>query len=79
MTKPKSACSTIGPKPTKLVQLVDLLQRPDGASIAELAEAAGWQAHSVRGALADALKKKGHRIISAKLDGARRYRIEADR
>ena len=37
----------------------------------------GWQMHSVRGAIAGALKnKRGLPIVSAKVDGERRYRIE---
>ncbi len=43
---------------TKQAQLIAMLTRAKGASIAEIAEALGWQAHTVRGALAGALKKK---------------------
>lgn len=43
---------------TKQAQLIVLLKRAKGASIAEIAEALGWQHHTVRGALAGALKKK---------------------
>ena len=64
-------------KPSKLDRMATLLIRPEGASLAELVAATGWQAHSVRGALAGALKKKGHAILSEKCDGLRRYRIEA--
>lgn len=60
---------------SKLVQLVTLLSRPDGATLAELVEATGWKSHSVRGALAGALKRKGHAVTSEKLEGERRYRI----
>jgi hypothetical protein len=56
-----------------------LLERRGGASIAELSEATGWQAHSVRGYLSGTLKKKlGLTLISAKEDGGRRYRLELD-
>ncbi len=58
-------------KPTKL----DLLNGPDGASIAELAEATGWQPHSVRRAISGALKRKGLAVTSEVTDGVRRYRI----
>ncbi|MCB1372019.1 MAG: DUF3489 domain-containing protein, partial [Rhodobacteraceae bacterium] len=34
--------------------------------------------HSVRGAMAGALKKKGHVISSEKQEGVRRYRIGAE-
>jgi hypothetical protein len=36
--------------------------------------ATGWQQHSVRGAMAGALKKRGLSINSEKTDGVRRYR-----
>ena len=35
--------------------------------------ATGWQQHSVRGAIAGALKKRGLIITSDKSDGTRRY------
>lgn len=63
--------------PSKLERLVAQLARPQGATLAELTAATGWQAHSVRGALAGSLKKKGHVITSEKVDGVRRYRIAA--
>lgn len=66
-------------KPSKLEQIVLMLARPDGASLADLAAATRWQAHSVRGALAGALKKKGHVVVSEKIGGVRRYRIESAR
>lgn len=61
---------------SKLDQLVDLLRRPDGASVSELCGATGWQAHSIRGAIAGGLKRKGHVVASERIDGVRRYRIE---
>lgn len=63
-------------KPTKLDQLEKMLLRKNGASIAEMMKATGWQSHSVRGALAGALKKRGLAITSEKIDGVRRYRAE---
>ena len=44
-------------------------------SIADACAALGWQAHSVRGAMAGSLKKKGRTIVSEKVDGVRVYRI----
>lgn len=64
-------------KPTRLDQLQDLITRESGASIAEMCEATGWQQHSVRGALAGALKKRGLVINSEKSGGVRRYHAEA--
>ncbi len=60
--------------PSKLDLVEGLLLELGGASIAELMVATGWQQHSVRGALAGALKKRGLAITSDKLDGLRRYR-----
>jgi hypothetical protein len=66
---------------TKQALLLDLLQRKQGATIAEAAKATGWQAHSVRGAISGTLKKKlGLRVDSAKVDNRGRvYRIIAGR
>lgn len=59
---------------TKLDRLAALLARPAGASIAEMMSTTDWQAHSVRGALAGALKRRGLQVASEKIDGVRRYR-----
>lgn len=68
--------STKAKSPSKLDQLEALLIRKRGASIAEMSEATGWQQHSVRGAMAGALKKRGLTITSQKNDGLRRYHAE---
>ncbi len=60
--------------PSRLDQLAELLSRESGASIAEMMEQTGWQQHSVRGAMAGALKKRGLSITSDKVGGSRRYR-----
>lgn len=68
------APSTVPDKhPTKLDEVEALLLAPQGASIAELMTATGWQQHSVRGVMAGALRKRGLIIVSAKVDGQRRY------
>jgi hypothetical protein len=71
--------STKTKKMTKLDMLVQLLARSNGASIAEMMKATGWQAHSVRGAIAGALKKRGLTITSTKVDGVRRYKAEGSK
>ena len=43
-----------------------MLEKPEGSTIAELAAATGWQAHTVRGAMSGVLKKKLGLPISAK-------------
>lgn len=75
---PRRAPSTGAPAPegrTKLELIVARLTRPGGATLDDLVAATGWQAHSIRGALAGSLRKKGLAIVSEKVDGARRYRI----
>lgn len=62
---------------SKQAQMIELLKRPDGATLNQLVEVTGWQAHTVRGAMAGALKKKlSLNIASEKTDGQeRKYRI----
>lgn len=56
-----------------------MLKRPSGATIDEIVAAFGWQAHTVRGAIAGALKKKlGFNVLSDKTKARGRvYRIAA--
>ena len=68
--------TTTAKKPaSRLDTLEKLLRGKNGASIAEMTKATKWQQHSVRGALAGAMKKRGHTVTSEKIDGTRRYRI----
>lgn len=62
---------------SKQAQLIAMLKRSDGATIDEIVATFGWQAHTVRGAIAGALKKKlGLDVTSEKVDGRGRvYRI----
>jgi len=64
---------------SKQAQLVEMLKRTQGASLDEIAKAFDWQAHTVRGAIAGALKKKlGLDVTSEKVEGRGRvYRIAA--
>ncbi|NQV43937.1 MAG: DUF3489 domain-containing protein [Rhodospirillales bacterium] len=57
--------------------LLDLLRGANGASIDEMSAALGWQAHSVRGAIAGTVKKKlGFAVTSERIpDRGRVYRI----
>lgn len=55
---------------TKQAQIIAMLQRPEGATVAEMVEATGWLAHTVRGSISGALKKKlGLPITSEKVEG----------
>jgi hypothetical protein len=60
----------------KLGALIALLRRPEGATLEEMMEATGWQAHSVRGAIAGAIKKKQKLTVTSEKSGNTRiYRI----
>ena len=69
------------PKPSransKQARVVELLKRPEGATIQQLMDATGWQAHSVRGALSGSLKKRLclHVTSHCEVNQQRIYRI----
>lgn len=67
-------------KGTKQETLIEMLRAEGGATIDEIVEATGWQAHTVRGAMSGALKKKlGLTITSEKIEGrGRTYMIVDD-
>ncbi len=57
--------------------MVSLVARTNGATLAELMKATGWQAHSVRGFLSTASRKRGLTIQSLKNGkGERVYRVK---
>ncbi|MFM7523354.1 MAG: DUF3489 domain-containing protein [Betaproteobacteria bacterium] len=62
---------------SKQAQVIAMLRRPEGATIAQICEVTGWKQHTVRGTFAGALKKKlGSEITSSKEDNLGRvYRI----
>lgn len=62
---------------SKQAQVIELLKRPEGATIKQICEATGWQQHTVRGAFAGSFKKKLGLVITSNKDGnsERVYRI----
>jgi len=67
-----------GPRPgSKLAILVARLRTEEGATIAGLAKATGWQEHTVRGAISAALKKRLGLTVTSSRSGTedRCYRI----
>ena len=67
-------------KVTKGGTVISLLSRKNGASIAEMMEATGWQAHSVRGFLSGTVRKKFGTVFGSMTTpkGERRYAIRQD-
>jgi hypothetical protein len=64
---PKARTARTG---TKQAMLIEMLRAETGATIDEIVAATGWQPHTVRGAIAGALKKKlGLNVTSEKLEG----------
>jgi hypothetical protein len=54
---------------TKQALVIEMLRRPEGATLDELVVATEWQSHTVRGVMAGALKKKlGLTIESEKIE-----------
>ncbi len=78
-TAPAGAKARTPREGTKQATLIAMLQAPDGATIEEIMAATGWQSHTVRGAMAGALKKKlGLEVSSEKVEGRGRvYRLPA--
>lgn len=62
------------PAPSKIALVRALLQRPCGASLAELVEATGWLPHTTRAALSG-IKKKGYRLEKSKREKESRYTL----
>jgi hypothetical protein len=71
---PKAAGARAG---SKADTVLTLIQRAKGATLAEIMEATGWQAHSVRGFLSGTLgRKRGLKVESAKNEnGEHRYSL----
>ena len=62
---------------SKQATVIRMLQQPEGATITQIMAVTGWQAHTVRGTFAGALKKKlGLTLVSDKPQGGDRvYRV----
>ena len=81
VTTPVDQPSDTSPEPVKIrtrenskqAQVIAMLKRAEGTTIAQICEATGWQAHTVRGTFAGAFKKKlGMTIESDKVQGGER-------
>jgi Protein of unknown function (DUF3489) len=63
---------------SKQAQMIELRTRPNGATLNEMIETTGWQAHTVLGAMAEALKKTAHHHLPKATDQERTYRISSE-
>jgi hypothetical protein len=60
--------------PTKQAIVIDLLQRQEGASLADLVAATGWLPHTTRAAL-NRLRQAGHVLTKTTSESGAVYRI----
>jgi hypothetical protein len=60
---------------SKAAQVCTLLGRPEGATLNEIRNQTGWQAHTVRGFISRNLSKPGRKVRSFERDGERVYRL----
>lgn len=77
-SKPKVAQKVPQPRAeSKSAQILELIGRPKGATLAEIMRVSSWQAHSVRGFLSTATKKHRLKIASARNEaGERTYKVD---
>jgi hypothetical protein len=60
----------------KKAEVIAMMKRAKGATLAEIMKATGWQAHTVRGFVSILGKKRGEKIESSKdAAGERTYKI----
>jgi len=61
---------------SKQHQVIEMLRRPGGATIAEISHAMNWQEHTTRALVTATIGRKlGHEIAREKVDGVSRYKI----
>ena len=75
---PSSTFRQHGAQGSKQSQLLALLQSSKGATLAQMADATGWQAHSIRGCISAVFRKRlGLNVQCCPSDTGRVYRIIA--
>ena len=62
---------------SKTAKVLDLLKRPNGATLKDLMKTTGWQPHSLRGFLSGTVGKKLQLAVTSTkgADGERRYSV----
>ena len=76
---PSAKKATAPREGSKKAEVLELMRRPKGATLAEIVKATGWQAHTVRGFVSGTLiKKQGLKVESFRSDDQQRtYRVTA--
>ena len=75
--RPRTLAQATGRAESKQARIIAMLRSSSGATIDAMADAAGWQQHSVRGFLAGIVRKKlGLNLVSMDGDNGRVYRIK---
>ena len=79
-TAPGAAAPRRSREGTKQAQLIAMLRRAEGVTIAEIVAATAWQPHTVRGAFAGALKKRLGLTVTSEKDAQRGrvYRLPSE-
>ena len=73
---PKKASGKDTERSNKKAEVIGLMKRAKGVTLAEITEATGWQKHTVRGFVSIVGSKGGHKIESTKsASGERTYQI----
>ena len=72
----KTQCQAMFREGSKAAQVYTLLSRPEGATLQEIRNETGWQAHTVRGFISRNLSKQSRKMRSFERDGERVYRLK---
>ena len=72
----KPAAKPKADRANKKAEVIEMMKRAKGATLAEIVKATGWQPHTVRGFVSILGSKGGEKIESSKnADGERTYKI----
>ena len=76
LRRTKAAQRPVFREGSKAAQVCILLSRPQGATLNEIRNETGWQAHTVRGFISRNLSKQGRKVRSFEREGERVYRLK---
>lgn len=74
-TAPTETTTTPPKRQSKIAIVIELMSQEDGVSLNKLCNETGWAKHTVRGAIAGNIKKRGYKVESFTHIGYRYYRI----